>query len=150
MKKLFIRLLALAAVFGAGWAVYAVYQQLPQRQQRVPVAKVRRGDVVIRAYTRGELRATRSVTLAAPNLFSSVQVTRLAPLGSFAHEKDLIVEFDDSEVNSRVEEKQLELDQTDEQLKKADADLAVRNNQDQVDLLTARFGVRRAELEVKR
>ncbi|MDQ2950405.1 MAG: efflux RND transporter periplasmic adaptor subunit, partial [Acidobacteriota bacterium] len=76
--------------------------------------------------------------------------TRLAPLGSFAHEKDLIIEFDDSEVNSRLEEKQLEIDQIDEQIKKAEADLAIRNNQDQVDLLTARFGVRRSELEVKR
>ena len=28
--------------------------------------------------------------------------------------------------------------------------MAIRNNQDQVDLLTARFGVRRSELEVKR
>ena len=40
--------------------------------------KVRRGDVVIRAYSRGELRAVRSVTLTAPNLYSTVQVTRLA------------------------------------------------------------------------
>ena len=51
---------------------------------------------------------------------------------------------------SRVEEKQLELDQIDEQIKKAQADLAIRNNQDQVELLRARYSVRRAELEVKR
>ena len=51
---------------------------------------------------------------------------------------------------SRVEEKQLELDQIDEQTKKAEADLAIRNNQDQVELLRARYAVRRAELEVKR
>src|SRR6266481_290122 len=123
---------------------------MPKAQQEIATTRVRRGDVIVRSYARGELRATRSVTLTAPNLFGTVQVTRLAPLGSFAHEKDLIVEFDDSEVVTRVEEKQLELDQTDEQIKKAEADLAVRNNQDQVDLLTAKFGVRRAELEVKR
>jgi hypothetical protein len=106
--------------------------------------------VVVRSYARGELRAMRSVTLTAPNLFGTVQVTRLAPLGSFAREKDLVVEFDDSEVLSRLEEKQLELDQIDEQIKKAQADLAIRNNQDQVDLLNAKYGVRRAELEVRR
>jgi biotin carboxyl carrier protein len=61
-----------------------------------------------------------------------------------------VVEFDDSEVNSRIEEKQLELDQIDEQAKKQQADLAIRNNQDQVELLRARYAVRRAELEVKR
>jgi hypothetical protein len=90
------------------------------------------------------------VTLSAPNLFGTVQVTRIAPLGAFAREKDLVVEFDDSEVRSRLEEKQLELDQIGEQIKKSQADLAMRNNQDQVDLLGARYGVRRAELEVQR
>jgi len=80
------------------------------------------------------LRAARSATLIAPNLFGTVQVTRLAPLGSFARSKDLIVEFDDSEVNARMEEQQLALDQIDEQIKKARADLAVSANQDQVDL----------------
>ncbi len=71
-------------------------------------------------------------------------------MGAFARAKDLIVEFDDSEVRSRLEEKQLELEQIDEQLKKAEADVAIAANQDEVDLLTARYGVRRAELEVKR
>src|SRR5260370_28881781 len=120
------------------------------REQVIASTKVRRGDVVVRSYARGELRAMRSVTLTAPNLFGTVQVTKLAPLGSFAREKDLVVEFDDSEVLARLEEKQLELDQIDEQIKKAQADLAIRNNQDQVDLLNAKYGVRRAELEVRR
>ena len=44
----------------------------------------------------------------------------------------------------------MELDQVDEQIKKAQADLNIRNNQDQVELLRARFSVRRAELEVRR
>ena len=113
-------------------------------------AKVRRGDVVVRAYSRGELRAVRTVSLIAPNLFSTVQVTKLAPLGSLAKEKDLIVEFDDSERRTALEETLLEVEQIDEQIKKAQADLDMRNNQDQVELLKSRYSVRRAELEVKR
>ena len=150
MRKAIARFLVLIVVLGAAYGGYRAYQKLPQKALQVPVAKVRRGDVVIRAYARGELRATRSVTLTAPNLFSTVQVTRLAPLGSMAHEKDLIVEFDDSDRRAQLEETQLEVDQTDEQIKKAEADLAIRNNQDQVDLLRAKYAVRRAELEVKR
>ena len=124
-------------------------QQLPQRQREVPTAQVRRGDVVVRTFSRGELRAVRSVTLIAPNLFGSVQVTKLAPLGGFAREGDLMVEFDDSEVLGRLEE-QIELDQVNERIKKAEADLAIRTNQDEVELLRARYAVRRADLEVKR
>jgi len=150
MKKILFRVSLVLVVLAAGWAGYRMFQQMPQRQQQVPTTRVRRGDVIVRSFSRGELRAVRSVSLTAPNLFGTVQVTRLAPLGSFAREKDLVIEFDDSEVRSRLEEKELEMEQIDEQIKKAEADLAIRNNQDQVELLRARYSVRRAELEVKR
>ena len=150
MKKILLRVVILAVVLGSAWYGYNLFQSMPQRQQQVATTKVRRGDVIVRSYTRGEVRAVRSATLVAPNLFGTVQVTELAELGSFAREKDLVVGFDDSEVNSRVEEKQLEIDQIDEQVKKAEADLAIRNNQDQVELLRTRYSVRRADLEVKR
>src|SRR6266576_1258613 len=150
MKKFLFRSIILLFVLGAAWGAYMVVKQLPERQQQVPTAKVLRGDVVIRAYSRGELRAVRSATLSAPNLFGTVQVTKIAPLGSLAHDKDLIVEFDDSERRSSLEETQLEVEQIDEQIKKAQADLAIRDNQDKVDMLKAQYAVRRAELEVKR
>jgi HlyD family secretion protein len=150
MQKLIVRLIILGALAGAGYAAYRAYQQLPQQKDTLATTKVRQGDVVVRSFTRGELRAVRSATLTAPNLFGTVQVTKLAALGSFAREKDLVVEFDDAEVISRLEEKQLELDQIDEQVKKAQADLAIRDNQDQVEMLRTRYSVRRAELEVKR
>jgi len=150
MKKAVTRILLVVAVLAAGYGIYRFIQGLPSRQQTVPTTRVRRGDVVVRSFARGELRAVRSVTLTAPNLFGTVQVTKLAPMGALAREKDLIVEFDDSEVLSRLEQRQLELEQVDEQIKKAQADLAIRNNQDQVDLLRARYAVRRAELEVKK
>jgi HlyD family secretion protein len=150
IKKVIFRVLLAAILLGGGWWGYAFFRDLPKTQLQIATTTVRRGDVVVRSFTRGELRAARSATLIAPNLFGTVQVTRLAPLGSFARSKDLIVEFDDSEVNARMEEQQLALDQIDEQIKKARADLAVSSNQDQVDLLTAQFNVKRAELEVKR
>jgi hypothetical protein len=149
MKKLLIRLLGLAFVLGAGYGGYALYNSLPKHAQLIPTAKAKLGDVIIKAYARGELRAARSVTLVAPNLFSTVQVTRIAPMGSFAREKDLVVEFDDSERRAQLDETELEVQQTEESIKQAEADLAIRNNQDQVDLLHARYAVRRAELDVK-
>ncbi len=140
----------LGIVAGGAYYAYRFFQLLPHRQQQVATTAVRQSDVVVRTYSRGELRAVRSVTLTAPNLFGTVQVTRMASLGALAKEKDLVVEFDDSELLSRIEEKQLALDQTEEQIKKSKADLAIRNNQDQVELLRTRYAVRRAELEVKR
>ena len=151
MKKLLVRLLIVLVLAAAAWGGYNALKSIPQRQQSAyATTKVRQGDIVVRTFARGELRAVRSAPLTAPNLFGTVQVTKLASLGAFAKEKDLIAEFDDSELLSRVEEKQLEIDQIDESTKKSRADLAIRNNQDQVELLSARYSVRRSELEVKR
>lgn len=150
MKKAAFRLVIILGLVGLGYGGWKFYKSLPGKQEQIPTTRVRRGDVVVRSFARGELRPVRSATLTAPNLFGTVQVTRLAPLGALARDKDLVVEFDDAELVSRLEQKQLELEQVDEQIKKAQADLAIRNNQDDVELLRARYSVRRAELEVKR
>src|SRR5438046_1317621 len=144
LKKIIIRTLLAVIVLGGAWKGYRFIRDLPKNQQQIATTKVRRGDVIVRSFTRGELRAARSATLIAPNLFGTVQVTRLAPLGAFARAKDLIVEFDDSERRSSLEETQLEVEQIDEQIKKAQADLAIRDNQDKVDMLKAQYAVRRA------
>src|SRR5215471_2883883 len=150
MKKVIFRLIGVAILAGAGWGGYSLYKSLPDKQETVPTTKVQRGDVVIRAYSRGELKPARTLTLTAPNLFGTVQVTDLATMGSLAKEKDLIVEYDDSERQSALEEARLSVQSVDEQIKKAKADLAIQQSQDQVTLLKTRYDVRRAELEVKR
>ncbi len=150
MNKIVSRLLLVVVLAGAGYGAFRFFYNLQHKQPAVPITKVRRGDVVVRSFTRGELRAVRTATLTAPNLMGTVQVTRLAPLGALAKEKDLVVEFDDAEVEARLEQRQLELEQVDEQIKQKQAELAIRNNQDEVELLRARYSVRRAELEVKR
>jgi HlyD family secretion protein len=150
MKKAIFRTLVLAILVAGGWYGYHYYKQMPERQDSIPTSKVQRGDVVIRAYSRGELRAVRTVTLIAPNLFGTVQVTDLAPMGSLSKEKDLIVEYDDSERQSTLEEARLSVQSVDEQIKKAKADLAITQSQDAVTLLKTRYNVRRAELDVQR
>jgi HlyD family secretion protein len=150
MKKAIFRLTGLAILAAAGWGGYRLYKQLPERLDSIPTTKVQKSDVVIRAFSRGELRAVRAQTLLAPNLNGTIQVTQLAPVGSLAKEKDLIVEYDDSERQAALEEAQLSVQSVDEQIKKAKADLAIQQSQDAVTLLKTRYDVRRAELEVKR
>ena len=150
MKKAIYRILTLAILAAAGWYGYRWYQQLPSRQEQFATAKVQRGDVVIRAYTRGELHAVRSVSLVAPNLNGTVQVTGLAPMGSFAREKDLIVEYDDSELLASLDQDKMALEQTDQQIKGAKANLGVTDSQDALSLLKQRYAVRTAELLVQK
>ena len=74
----------------------------------------------------------------------------MRPIGALAKEKDLIVEYDDSERQAALEEAQLSVQSVDEQIKKAKADLAIQQSQDQVTLLKTRYDVKRAEFEVQK
>ena len=79
-----------------------------------------------------------------------MQVTAIAPLGSLARDKDLVVEYDDSERPGGHREDQLNLQSTDEQIKQIKAGMAITRSSDQVSLLKAQYDVRRAELDVKK
>ena len=77
MKKLLIRLSLLIVLGAVAWGGYTALKRMPQtREAQIPIAKVRHGDVVVRTFARGELRAVRSAPLYAPNLFGTVQVTQ--------------------------------------------------------------------------
>src|SRR2546426_2583503 len=150
MKKVIFRLAIVAVLGAAGWGGYRYYKQMPERQDSIPTTKVQKGDVVIRAFSRGELHAIRVEPLFAPNLNGTVQVTALAPIGALARQKDLVVEYDDSERLAALEEARLDVQSVDENIKKARTDLAIQESQDQVTLLKTKYDVRRAELEVKK
>ena len=150
MKKLAVRLLILLVVAGVVAAGFYIIQRIPKEEDDIPLAEVKRGDLEVRTYLRGELRAVRSMTLTAPNLGSQSQITRLAPAGALAKAKDLIVEFDDSERRASLEDDELEVQRIRENLVKAETDLDIRKSQDEVELVKARFAVERAQLENKK
>lgn len=150
MTKLLLRI---AIVFVAGALAaggYFVWQSLPEDEQSFALAEVQRGDLVVKTYLRGELRAVRSLTLTAPNIGTQSQITQLAPMGALATRGDLIFELDDSERVAALEDSLLSVEQIQENLKKAEAELEIRKSQDEVEIVQANFQVRRAELEVQR
>ena len=151
MKKVIIRLIDRLALGGAVLGGYR-YFQVDAADGRCTVAttKVQKGDVIVRAYSRGELRAVRSAHADRAESVrhragDQARAARLARQGEGPDRR--VRRF---RAPRALEETLLEVEQIDEQIKKAQADLAIRDNQDQVELLQARYAVRRAELEVKR
>ncbi|MGD0498893.1 MAG: efflux RND transporter periplasmic adaptor subunit [Bryobacteraceae bacterium] len=149
MKKAIFRIVGLAVLAGAVYGGYRYAKQGPQRASAIATAKVQRGDVVIRAYTRGELRTVRTFPLYAPPLVGTIQVTQLAPMGSYAKEKDLIVDYDDSELLASIDGDNLNVQSADESIKQQQLNWEVHKSQDAVTLLTAQYAVRRAQLNVQ-
>jgi multidrug efflux pump subunit AcrA (membrane-fusion protein) len=141
--------IAALVVIGAGAA--AALQVLGKAEARgIPTTRVQRGDLDLTVYTRGELRPIRSTLLIAPPVRGQVQITFLAKSGERVKAGNPVIEFDSSEQEYNIEQARSELMQAEQEITKARADAEVQVAQDQVALLTAKFDVRRAELEVSR
>lgn len=117
----------------------------------IPFAEVKRGELDVKVYTTGELRANHSMMLAAPPIGGgSLQIIRLLHTGTPIKTGDVVIEFDPSEQHYKLEQSRSELLQAEQDIIKAKADAAVQAAQDKVAVLKARFDVRRAELEVQK
>lgn len=117
----------------------------------MPVGRVKRGDLAMRVYATGELRASQSQMLTAPPIGGgALQITHLLHTGTSVKKGDLVIEFDPAEQRYNLEQQRSEVMQADQEITKAKADAAVVAAQDKVALLKARFDVRRAELDVQK
>jgi biotin carboxyl carrier protein len=87
--------------------------------------------------------------LGAPQIGGgSLQITHLLHTGNQVKKDDVVIEFDPSEQQFKLEQNRSELEQADQEIIKAKADAEVQRATDKVTLLKAQFDVRRAELEV--
>src|SRR6266545_2624074 len=69
-----------AAVLVCAGGGFAAYRLTESTEIDVAVAKVRRADFVIAVRARGEIKSTRSITLAAPQV-PNVRIVKLAESG---------------------------------------------------------------------
>jgi HlyD family secretion protein len=117
----------------------------------IPTGLVKRGDLDMKVYVTGELRASHSEMLTAPPIGGgALQLTHLLHTGTAVKKGDLVMEFDPTEQLYKLDQNRSELLQADQEITKALADAAVTAAQDKVALLKARFDVRRAELDVQK
>jgi HlyD family secretion protein len=117
----------------------------------IPITSVKRGDLDMKVYATGELRASHSEMMTAPPIGGgSLEITHLLHTGAAVKKGDLVMEFDPTEQRYKLEQNRSELMQADEEITKAKADAAVTAAEDKVKLLKARFDVRRAELDVQK
>ncbi|HUN87022.1 MAG TPA: HlyD family efflux transporter periplasmic adaptor subunit [Terracidiphilus sp.] len=117
----------------------------------LPLAVVKRGDVDLKVFATGELRASHAMMLSAPAIGGdALQITRLTRTGEAVKKGDVVIEFDPSEQRYKIEESRSELLQAEQEITKAKADATVLAAQDKVSLLKDRYAVRSAELDVQK
>jgi multidrug resistance efflux pump len=121
---------------------------LPERRSPVPTAKVVRGPLKLTVYATGDLRAGRTVNLMAPSVGGQIRIVKLLTTGTPVKNGDVVMEFDPSDQQFALEQAKVDLDSAEQQIVKMKADNAVAQSQDKLNLLTAKYDVRKAELDV--
>lgn len=152
-RKLIRNLVVTVGVLAVvGFGVRSAMSQFKPAEKRIATARVRRGTLEIKVYTTGELRATKSVSLMAPPVAGggALQIVSLLKTGTRVNPGDIVIAFDPSEQQYKLEQARSEVAEAEQQIAKSKADAAVSAAEDKVSLLNARYDVRRAELDVSR
>jgi HlyD family secretion protein len=147
MRTLIAFLLVVAMLAGAG--VLAARYFRPSAPD-IPTVEVRRGEFLVKTYTRGDLRAVNTALILSPTIMGSLQVTELPEMGATLQKGDVALAFDSADVQNHLDMHKWELAEAEQSIKANQANSAIREQTDRVDLMRAEFAVRRAELDVSR
>ena len=135
-------------IVAAGFGINYSLAKIKATDRGTPTVKVAKGNINLKVYITGELRTPNTSVLIAPPVGGTLQIVKFARTGDTVKAGDVVLEFDPSEQEYNLEQAQSALDQADQQITKNKADAAISISKDQVDLLHARYDVRRAELDV--
>ncbi len=128
---------------------YAAYHYTGRTTVEVPVAKVRSGEFVISVRTRGELRSTNSIILAAPQV-PDPRIVRLAESGKPMKKGDVVVEFDTAQQEQHVLERTTTVRTVDSEIVQVNASHRIVDELDAMNLMTAEYNLERAKLEASK
>ena len=141
------RALAAGAVIvaGAGIAMNARTGDAPN----VTTAEVTRGDFVDYIQIRGDIRPAKSIVLAAPlQAGGEMQIVKLVANGSVVKKGALVVEFDATTLQQRLQERQSELKTADGEIEQSLAQAKITTEQQATNLMKAKYDVERAKLDL--
>jgi HlyD family secretion protein len=147
-RRRIIQALVLLVVIGVGAAIVFAVPRLPDRGNPVPTARVTKGPLSLTVHATGDLRAGRTMTMVAPAVGGMLRIVQMVTTGVAVKSGDVVVEFDPADQQFAVNQARTEVEEASQEIVKMKADAAAQTAQDQVALLTARFDVRRAELDV--
>lgn len=118
------------------------------------LVKVEQGKMPITVIATGELKAIRSQKIYAPSLLrslgvSQIKISNMVPEGTILAEGDFVASLDPSEIGSKLNELQIEMEQILSNLNAAKLDTALTLRQERETILNLKYTLEENELEVK-
>ena len=125
------------------------WQRTATSEAELATAAVRRGAFEDVLTLRGEVRPSRSVTLAAPSRGGDLRILRIARTGTRVKAGDTVIEFDRTNVLRTLGEKTSEFKRADAEVHRIRAQRRIAEQKLVTELQKARFDVERARLDTR-
>lgn len=116
----------------------------------VPTFQVKRGEFLDALQFRGQLKAMKSVTLAAPSNAGDLQILKIVPDGSQVKKGDVVVEFDPSKTQQDLAQDQSVLKSSQAEIDQSRADGSLTEETDTTALMKAQYNVDVAKLDASK
>ena len=129
---------------------FGVHFKRPDSASDVPTAIAKQGDFAVLVKCRGNLTATRKVSLFAPVDVPDLQIVWLAPAGGALKAGDAVIRFDGSKLQQDLHEKVEALKQAQATLDQAVAQEKIDADKDRLDLTQAKADMEKARLEASK
>ena len=149
MRRALIRLLVILLILaGSGYALRQFRRT--RAVADLPVATAKRGEFLVLVRCRGELVSKVSEQLIAPLDVADLQIIWAVPSGTAVKKDQPVVRFDPTRTQQDLKEKQAALQQAQSTLDQAVAQARITDDQDKLDLSTARYNTEKARLEASK
>lgn len=117
-------------------------------QDHIPTAVVKRGVFVNYLTLRGQLAASRSVTLKAPTrVGDQIRILKLVENGAQVRPGEVVIQFDASKLQQTLEEDQSALKQAEAEIRQSQAKSRMAVEQDRTDLMKDQYTLESAKLD---
>ena len=136
----------IASLFAASVVLFGMVRY-SHRAPPVATYQIKRGEFLDVLQFRGELKAMKSVTIAAPSDAGSLQILKIVADGTQVKRGDVVVQFDSSKTKQDLAQDQSGLKSSQAEIDEARAQALLTEEQDKTAAMKARYDVEDAKLD---
>jgi HlyD family secretion protein len=143
------RLLAVGGGIAGLLLIFGAFR-LANSAPKIATAEVTRGDFVDYRELRGEVKARKSVTIAAPYEAGDLEILKITADGTAVKKGDPVVVFDNTSPKQTLAQDQTDLKSADAEIAQSRAKARLKEEQDLTDVMKDRFAVESAKLDASK
>tara|TARA_Y100001980_G_C14556928_1_gene354672 strand:+ start:103879 stop:105177 length:1299 start_codon:yes stop_codon:yes gene_type:complete len=145
------RIIIVSSVIVGCFLLYFLLMGSKSSDETSIIVDVERGEFIVEVATTGELEAKNSVKIQGPaNLRQfrvyQVQVQSIIPEGTVVEKGDFVASLDASELNTRIQDRRLELDEEEAQYEQTQLDTTLQMREERDKLVNLKYEVQQAQL----